>query len=350
MASSKGDAKPRKIVDVVGPGKTAPPATARPVIVTNRPMLKRDPMMASPDGLDKPDESPARISRVAKPINVLDSEPTPVTESEATPAAPAESSVPAAPPAKSTGKPIKPITITHADQDVAMEVGKEALASLEDGNEEAAGAEAAAAKLTPDASSSGVPIIPIDVSSEPSKETPARPEEPTHIAVTVSVPTTEGETPSSTGKPATPVEKPADVPDVQMPEPNNTGEPAQTIASTPTSTSTTPETEPETKPEPESTPDEVDSTDEQLPASQVLEDEKRKKEEEAAQLVAEQEKIIASKRYYLPIQKRGRKRGVVRAMLALVLVLLLSLIWLDVVLDAGIVHIPGLHALTNFFK
>lgn len=57
MSEAK-DSKPAKpIVDIAHPGKTAPPLTSRPVIVTNRAILK-DPMMVD-DSKSEPTDTPA---------------------------------------------------------------------------------------------------------------------------------------------------------------------------------------------------------------------------------------------------------------------------------------------------
>jgi hypothetical protein len=72
-------------------------------------------------------------------------------------------------------------------------------------------------------------------------------------------------------------------------------------------------------------------------------------EKEQAARAAEQEKIIASKQYYLPITTTDGRRDSSRAVLVLVLVLVAVLAWLDITLDAGIVHLGGIHALTHFF-
>lgn len=65
---------------------------------------------------------------------------------------------------------------------------------------------------------------------------------------------------------------------------------------------------------------------------------------------AAQEKIIASGQYYLPIAGAGRQRGVQRAVLILLLVVLLGLAWLDIAMDAGIIHIHGVQPVTHFFS
>lgn len=52
MPTSKDDPKPRKVIDVTEPGKSEPSASARPIIVTNRPLLQKDPMVVG----DEPDK------------------------------------------------------------------------------------------------------------------------------------------------------------------------------------------------------------------------------------------------------------------------------------------------------
>jgi hypothetical protein len=76
---------------------------------------------------------------------------------------------------------------------------------------------------------------------------------------------------------------------------------------------------------------------------------RQRAEQEHAARLAEEEKIVASKQYYLPIKDAKQRRGNSRAVLWLVLALLATLVWLDLVLDAGVAHLGGLHALTHFF-
>jgi len=56
-----------KITDVASPGKTAPSASGRPIIVTNRPVLPHDPMIADPAKETAPTD-PALVRRSAKVI------------------------------------------------------------------------------------------------------------------------------------------------------------------------------------------------------------------------------------------------------------------------------------------
>lgn len=66
----------KRIIDVAHPGKTAPSATSRPVIVTNRPILK-DPMMADntaeePDTSTAPKTGKAKLEPLQEPSDVSD--------------------------------------------------------------------------------------------------------------------------------------------------------------------------------------------------------------------------------------------------------------------------------------
>ncbi|HXR50416.1 MAG TPA: hypothetical protein VN778_05320, partial [Verrucomicrobiae bacterium] len=72
MPTPKNDKDP-KVMDVERPGSSTPSASAKPIIVTNRPILRRDPMMATPDGLDKPVTTtlPGPVSRIAKTVRVV---------------------------------------------------------------------------------------------------------------------------------------------------------------------------------------------------------------------------------------------------------------------------------------
>lgn len=63
----------------------------------------------------------------------------------------------------------------------------------------------------------------------------------------------------------------------------------------------------------------------------------------------QQEKLIVGKQYYLPIRNIGTQRSARRSLVLLLIVLIVSLIWLDLVMDAGIVRL-GVHPLTHFFN
>jgi len=62
------------------------------------------------------------------------------------------------------------------------------------------------------------------------------------------------------------------------------------------------------------------------------------------------QKLVDSKQYFLPInavEKRKTKRFVI---LGVILSLLLALAWVDVALDAGLIHIGGIKPVTHFFS
>ena len=68
MPSSKD--KPRKVIDVTEPGKSEPSASGRPIIVTNRPMLQQDPMVAGAEPVSG-DEDNTPAGKVQKPETEL---------------------------------------------------------------------------------------------------------------------------------------------------------------------------------------------------------------------------------------------------------------------------------------
>ncbi len=70
MPTNKDNSKPRKVIDVTEPGKSEPSASARPIIVTNRPILQQDPMVVTTDETEKDiDNVPA--GNAQKPANDL---------------------------------------------------------------------------------------------------------------------------------------------------------------------------------------------------------------------------------------------------------------------------------------
>ena len=374
MANSKGDPKARKVMDVSQPGKTPPPATARPIIVTNRPILRRDPMMAAsndtaPD-MDKPAEEPKLpVSRVAKTIKIM-----PLSADDDAPAESVKVETPAktAPTvealiAAKTEKASAPDTSTadqesaehtaHAapDKAVALEVGQEALASMEQPTDVAPADEA------PADTADGLTIEP---SVEPEQVKAPHPAATDAAPFVPEVPTPAADT--SEAKP------PAD----EAPEAPKTGDDANANAS-PKEQTEPPETAdatPPAKDEADASADEAPAesaapspeapadgaeveteeaeqvTDGQLAPNQIHADEKRKLEQATLERNAELEKIIDSKQYFLPIAAHEKKRGAMRSVVVLIVVALLAVAWLDVVLDAGIVHIPGVQAPTHFFR
>jgi len=75
----------------------------------------------------------------------------------------------------------------------------------------------------------------------------------------------------------------------------------------------------------------------------------QKTDRQQAARLAEQEQVVASKQYYLPITATEQRRSIRRALIVLVIVLAAACIWLDLVLDANIVRLGPLRPLTHFF-
>lgn len=72
--------------------------------------------------------------------------------------------------------------------------------------------------------------------------------------------------------------------------------------------------------------------------------------EEQAKYDADLQELVVSKKYYLPIntvQKRRTKRFVA---IGVGVTILLVVIWIDIALDAGLIKIGGLKALTHIFS
>lgn len=303
MANSKSDGKAAKTMDVVQPGKTAPPATSRPVIVTNRPILRQDPMMVSPDGMEKTNEPAAQtsVSRVGKTLTVL------------------------APQQSKTAKAPSLTPLSAADQ-------------------------------TNDAGSTAAPAVPETPAAIPQGRTPEE------IAGKKAITVKTDEVKPADDASASPAPAPSE------PVPSSPAEPAPSAAKPAEPPAAA--TQPQVAPAPASTPGVALSTeddistdtaaaggsgdaatsDDQLAPNKTIDDAKKKAEAAETERMAEQEQIVASRRYYLPIQNVAARRGVTRWLVVLVLVLILAAVWFDIVLDAGILHIGNLQPLTHFFR
>lgn len=254
-----------KVFDVIAPGKAAPSPTGRPIIVSNRPMIK-DPM--EPIFKSRPITAPpveGGASHVGRPIGAAsDSEP------------------------EASGQPPDPILST-IDADALSKDG------AKPGD---APAVAAPEKLTP-------VVAPLSNDSAP-ESAPVKPPA------------------SGSGPVATTAQSPTQPSD---PAPAA----ADSIA--------------------DDDADKKDSAIDRPQPGDVAAAEKASAAEKAAATErAAQEKIIASGQYYLPISGAGRHRALQWILLILVLVILLGLAWLDIAMDAGIIHIHGVQPLTHFFS
>lgn len=66
-------------------------------------------------------------------------------------------------------------------------------------------------------------------------------------------------------------------------------------------------------------------------------------------LTPEQQKAVTAGTYFLPITTTETRRLRRDIIATIILLILLALIWVDIMLDAGTLHINGIHAVTNFF-
>ncbi len=124
MATNDND---KKILDVSKPGKTPPASTSRPIIVTNRPMVKDDTVTSSDKTDDesktsqKPDDKPLvkSESKVIAPLNPDASEDKPTEDKSKK----AEST------SKSDAQTTEKSTDTPAEESEKSEVGNETTAT-----------------------------------------------------------------------------------------------------------------------------------------------------------------------------------------------------------------------------
>ncbi len=70
----------------------------------------------------------------------------------------------------------------------------------------------------------------------------------------------------------------------------------------------------------------------------------------AAEHEAAIQKIVDSKKYFLPINSVEKRRSARFVALGIVLAIVLSVAWLDIALDAGLIHLGSVKALTHLFS
>ncbi len=298
-------AKPKKpdggktIMDVAHPGKSAPPANSKSVILSNRPLLK-DPMVVdegAPHDSDA-DSSLAKVSNKsgAQPLTapLLKTEEPALAEADAKPdhASEADPS-----PAETPAEPTKPADTATAPADK--------------------------------------PPAPADSISS-SDEAPA-PEtaEPSGL----SAPPTPPETPDDNVNDSLPPDAPDDGPAVSktkdaQPPAGKTEAAAQTEVPSPDNG--------DAKPAEGGTAESAQSND----MAKKLEAETTKE----AQRQAAIDKLTDSKKYYLPINAVEKRRSRRFVILGIILSLLLIVAWADIALDAGLIHLGGIKPLTHFFS
>lgn len=268
----------KKIFDVAKPGKSAPTASGKPIIITNRPILK-DPMVVDKSGQDT---------------------------ATATPLAPS--------------KPSTRIKISPLDDAL-----KEELATPTSTDEGEVPAEKSDAELTPAAVEEGA-TIPTE------SEVTATPEVKTETTeVPPAAEATDAPAPSESAEPAAneaPAEKPAeDTTPATEEQPTAAAEEAVATEAAPADNTTT-------------------EGDAQKPLSKADEEAARKEAERQAEL----QKLIDSKKFYLPIDRKGKRRTKWHVALGVIFIVVLAVAWVDIALDSGMVHVAGVKSYTHFFS
>ena len=303
VSKPAADIKVRKIVDVAAPGKTPPSPSSKPIIVSNRPILKRDPMMTAPGGLpENSDITP--VSRVARTIKVGMVEP--LTDEQK--AADAPAAVEAPKKADASTKLTAPTIADLMSKKIAIQAKDDEPPTDEE------------KKIAQDV---GVEAVTAVVSAPPEQPEPvAKPE------------------PKKEDKSVLKEATAADMPPKPKPAPAPAPIPAPPIPATPTTNDSVPAAD----------ADEEGDGDGQLAPNQIVDQAKRKEASDQASKLADQEKIIDSQQFFLPISDQEKRKGMEFTLLVLVIVLALTVVWFDLMLDAGILKVGGLQSFTHFFR
>jgi hypothetical protein len=174
-----------------------------------------------------------------------------------------------------------------------------------------------------------------------------------------------------TGKAPAPAPDPEPEAETQADAPPATGTPAThkkldlkpllapiTDAEPETDAPAAPETAEKPQPSPATGHDTSIPPDEDAPPEETKEGDKGTlvggavEDEEAikAKADAELQKLVDSKKYFLPINSREKQRTKRLLALGVLLSLVLIAAWFDIALDAGLLHIEGVKPLTHFFS
>jgi hypothetical protein len=320
MAESKAKKteSSKKIVDVKTDGDGAT-GTSRPVIVTNRPIMK-DPMMAE-------------VSQLTG--GTIDDSPTPTPTDDA-------------PPEAASGAP----EITLSAKKLAIQVTEQPEPADDEGK----------TLTSKDASAKKKVIKPLsdELSEKPAAK--AVKKSPTIAELTLpdadEVPEVVPETDVAEAKP-----EPAPGKD----EPTPSEEATESTATTAEANAKAPKEEVSIEP---AAADEIvtgvqpgrsfdETAHEPLPDAttpaapeQIELDSKGKpktKQKKTGELSSEQQKAIEQGEYFLPITTAETRRLRREVVLATLFVVILIVVWLDIMLDAGLLNIDGIKAVTNFF-
>jgi hypothetical protein len=313
-AKAKKTESAKKIVDVKSDGDGAT-GTSRPVIVTNRPIMK-DPMMAEVSQLTGGtlDDSPATVAADDAPKEPVSGPPElkvpakklaiKITDEAET--ADDKSDTPPTPAPTKKKVVIKPLSEPTTDKP-ATKASKKAPTIAE--------------LALPDAEE--VPDVTVE---------PAKPEDGAEQ------PATDSNTPAGADKESPAAasesdnEKPAEEVSAEPSVDDEVVTGVQPGRSFDETVSTTPDAE--APPEPE----EVELDARGKPKS---------KPKKTSELTSEQQKAIEKGEYFLPITTAETRRMRREIVLATLLIIVLIVVWLDIMLDAGIISIGGVNAFTD---
>lgn len=65
---------------------------------------------------------------------------------------------------------------------------------------------------------------------------------------------------------------------------------------------------------------------------------------------AELQELVLNKKYFLPINKTQKRKNKEVVIIGIIISIILIILWIDISLDAGIIHIFGLKPFTHFFS
>ncbi|HZL07579.1 MAG TPA: hypothetical protein VFC50_00090 [Candidatus Dormibacteraeota bacterium] len=287
MTKIKKPAGGKAIIDVAHPGKSAPSANSKSVIIGHRPLLK-DPMMVDETASQSGNSADSSLASVSN---------------------------------KSGAQPLTAPLLDH-DNKAETDTSPEDSASAAEPTETA--------------------------SPEPTAEDKTGADDPSELSDSIS-PDQPPESPAATESVETPEEPvdndaaPApddngsvdDQPKADKPEPETPAKPDQAPSDA------TEETEPK--------PAEAD-TGEATPQSKEKAKQAEVETNQEAQRQATIDKLADSKKYYLPINAVEKRRSRRFVILGIILSLLLIVAWADIALDAGLIHVNGIKPVTHFFS
>jgi hypothetical protein len=287
MSKAKKPAK-AKVHDVTAPGKSTEPATSKPIIVTNRSII-RDPMMAEENPTALPVSSTPKKDS-SKKIEPLEAQTAPLLN---IPGLPAEvtGEEPAAPKTKKAPKPPKkpaPASKTPVDEPETKPLKADKPDT--DGQEPEA---------KPDKNKlADAPKLPVEMPKPKSEADVKPPQEP---------------------------EAPA-------PKNNQDDEKEETLPG----------------PAPLDINEAQDKS--EKPAAKPTEAKPAEKAAKPTKSDAHIEKLIEDKTYFLPINSVEKRRARRFVVLGILLSLVLVVAWVDVALDAGLIKLGNVKPVTHFFS